>query len=296
VGARFGRVIPAMITPFTPEGELDVDGAVNLARRLVGEGAEGLVLSGTTGESPTLEDSEDWELWRAVAEAVTVPVIAGTGTNATAHAVSQTRRATECGVAGVLVVTPYYNRPSQAGMSAHFRAVAAATPLPVMLYDIPVRTGRKISTALLLELAREVPNIVAVKDAAGNPGESARVIAEAPPGFELYSGDDSMTLPLMAVGAVGVVSVCAHWTAPEMVAMLDAVESGDWTRARELNAAMLDSYDFESSDEAPNPVPTRAMLNSMGLGVGECRLPMGPTPPGLEVEAMKIHERLAQAR
>ncbi|HEC09843.1 MAG TPA: 4-hydroxy-tetrahydrodipicolinate synthase [Acidimicrobiales bacterium] len=294
--ARFGRVIPAMITPFTEAGELDVQGAVDLARRLVAEGAEGLVVSGTTGEGPTLEDAEDWELWKAVSEAVTVPVIAGTGTNATAHAVSQTRRAGECGVAGVLVVTPYYNRPSQAGMSAHFRTVAEATSLPVMLYDIPVRTGRKISTELLLELAREVPNIVAVKDAAGDPAESARVIAEAPAGFELYSGDDSLTLPLLAVGAVGVVSVCAHWTAPEMAAMFDAVESGDWARARELNAAMLDSYDFESSDAAPNPVPTRAMLNALGLNVGECRLPMGPTPPGLEVEAMKIHERLAQKR
>ncbi len=296
MSARFGRVIPAMITPFTSEGELDVQGAVDLARRLVAQGAEGLVVSGTTGEGPTLEDTEDWELWKAVSEAVTVPVIAGTGTNATAHAVSQTRRAGECGVAGVLVVTPYYNRPSQAGMSAHFRAVAEATSLPVMLYDIPVRTGRKISTPLMLQLAREVPNIVAVKDAAGDPGESARVIAEAPPGFELYSGDDSMTLPLLAVGAVGVVSVCAHWTAPEMAAMFDAVEAGDWARARELNASMLDSYDFESSDEAPNPVPTRAMLNALGLSVGECRLPMGPTPEGLEVEAMEIHERLAQKR
>ena len=162
--ARFGRVIPAMVTPFNEDGALDVDASVTLAKWLVEQGSEGLVITGTTGEGPAVTDEEDWELWRAVAEAVTVPVIAGTTTNDTAHSVHQTRKAEELGCDGILAVTPYYNRPSQEGIYAHFDAVAAATRLPVVLYDIPVRTGRKIETTTLLRLAHEIPNVVAVKD------------------------------------------------------------------------------------------------------------------------------------
>ena len=220
--ARFGRVVPAMVTPFNEDGALDVDASVTLAKWLVEQGSEGLVITGTTGEGPAVTDEEDWELWRAVAEAVTVPVIAGTTTNDTAHSVHQTQKAEELGCGGILAVTPYYNRPSQEGIYAHFDAVASATSLPVVLYDIPVRTGRKIETSTLLRLAHEIPNVVAVKDAAGNPGETAKVIRDAPEDFEVYSGDDNLTLPLLAVGAVGVISVAAHWSAPEFVAMMDA--------------------------------------------------------------------------
>ena len=294
--ARFGRVVPAMITPFNDNGDLDVDGAVKLARWLVDQGSEGLVLTGTTGEGPSITDEEDRELWRAVAEAVTVPVVAGSGTNDTAHSIEQTKQAEACGVDGVLVVTPYYNRPSQAGLYEHFSAVARSTSLPVMLYDIPSRTGRKLDTSTLVALATEVPNIVAVKDAAGDPGETARVVARAPEGFEVYSGDDSLTLPLIAVGAVGVVSVCAHWTAPEFVRLFDAVENGNWEEARRINAIMFDSYDFESTDEAPNPVPTKAMMRMLGSPVGEPRLPMGPTPDGLQDTARAVFADLCQQR
>ena len=290
--ARFGRVIPAMVTPFNEDGALDVDASVTLAKWLVEQGSEGLVITGTTGEGPAVTDEEDWELWRAVAEAVTVPVIAGTTTNDTAHSVHQTRKAEELGCDGILAVTPYYNRPSQEGIYVHFDAVAAATRLPVVLYDIPVRTGRKIETTTLLRLAHEIPNVVAVKDAAGNPGETAKVIRDAPEGFEVYSGDDNLTLPLLAVGAVGVISVAAHWSAPEFVAMMDAWEAGKADEARQINARLLESFDYETGDEAPNPVPTKAMMRTLGLPVGEPRLPMGPTPDGLEDKAREVYSRL----
>ncbi len=290
--ARFGRVIPAMVTPFNEDGALDVDASVTLAKWLVEQGSEGLVITGTTGEGPAVTDEEDWELWRAVAEAVTVPVIAGTTTNDTAHSVHQTRKAEELGCDGILAVTPYYNRPSQEGIYAHFDAVAAATRLPVVLYDIPVRTGRKIETTTLLRLAHEIPNVVAVKDAAGNPGETAKVIRDAPEGFEVYSGDDNLTLPLLAVGAVGVISVAAHWSAPEFVAMMDAWEAGKADEARQINARLVASFDYETGDEAPNPVPTKAMMRTLGLPVGEPRLPMGPTPDGLEDKAREVYSRL----
>ncbi|MDG2023714.1 MAG: 4-hydroxy-tetrahydrodipicolinate synthase [Actinomycetota bacterium] len=290
--ARFGRVIPAMVTPFSQDDALDVDAAVTLAKWLVEQGSEGLVITGTTGEGPAVTDEEDWELWRAIAEAVTVPVIAGTTTNDTAHSIHQTRKAEELGCDGILAVTPYYNRPSQAGIYAHFEAVASATSLPVVLYDIPIRTGRKIETSTMLQLAHQVPNIVAVKDAAGNPGETAKVVRDAPEGFEVYSGDDALTLPLLAVGAVGVISVAAHWTAPEHVAMMDAWDSGNASEARRINSLLLDSFDYETGDAAPNPVPTKAMLRTLGLNVGEPRLPMGPTPQGLEDTAREVYARL----
>lgn len=290
--AQFGRVIPAMVTPFSKDGALDVDASVTLAKWLVEQGSEGLVITGTTGEGPTVTDEEDWELWRAVAEAVTVPVIAGTTTNDTAHSIHQTRKAEELGCDGILAVTPYYNRPSQAGIYAHFEAVASSTSLPVVLYDIPVRTGRKIETATMLQLAEQVPNIVAVKDAAGNPGETAKVVRDAPEGFEVYSGDDALTLPLLSIGAVGVISVAAHWSAPEHVAMMNAWDSGNASEARRINALLLESFDYESGDFAPNPVPTKAMMRTLGLEVGEPRLPMGPTPQGLEDLAREVYSRL----
>jgi 4-hydroxy-tetrahydrodipicolinate synthase len=290
--ATFGRVITAMVTPFDERGELDLDAAVELANWLVENGSDGLVLCGTTGESPTLTESEELVLFRTVRGAVSVPVIAGAGSNSTATAVEQTKRASEIGVDAILSVTPYYNRPSQAGLDAHFRAVAAATDLPVILYDIPVRTGRKIDTDTLLALANDVTNIVAVKDAAGDPVETARLIAQAPSGFEVYAGDDAYTLPLLAVGAVGVISVASHWVGRQMGEMIDAFEKGDVTAARRINAGLLDSYDYESSPEAVNPVPTKTMLRVLGLKVGECRAPMGPPPAGLEDQARKVLEGL----
>jgi 4-hydroxy-tetrahydrodipicolinate synthase len=283
--ARFGRLVTAMVTPFGPDGELDVDGAVALARHLAKNRSDALVLAGTTGESPVLSEREKLELWTAVSEAVSIPVLAGSTTNDTAHSIELTRQAERAGVAGVLAVTPYYNRPSQAGLRAHFQAVAEATSLPVMLYDIPVRTGRKIATETLLDLAREVPNIVALKDASADPATTARLVAKAPEGFEVYSGDDSLTLPLCAIGAVGVVSVAAHWVGNELAEMLDRFFAGDVAAAARLNSELVELVGFQSSDEAPNPVPAKAMLRAMGLAVGSCRLPHPPAPDFLEEQA-----------
>ena len=290
--ARFGGVVVAMVTPFDDDGALDEKGAATLAEWLVGEGVEGLVLAGTTGESPTLTDDETLELFRTVRAAVDVPLLAGTSSSDTAHSVELTRAAAATGVDGILAVTPYYSRPSQAGIEAHFRAIAGASPLPVLLYDIPVRSGRKIETETMLRLAEEVDTIVGVKDAAGDPAESARVVAATPDDFELYSGEDALNLPLLAVGGVGVISVAAHWSAPEHRNMLAAVAAGDLAEARAVNDALRPSYDFETGADTPNPMPTKAMLRTLGLPAGECRLPVGPAPASLEDRARAVHADL----
>ena len=294
--ARFGRVVTAMVTPFNADGSLNLDGARRLAKWLQDNGNDGLVVAGTTGESPVLTDDERLSLFAAVTEAVTIPVIAGTGTNDTAHSVHMTKEATKLGVAGILAVTPYYNRPPQSGIEAHMRAMAAATNLPVVVYDIPVRTGRKIATSLILKLANEVSNIVALKDAAGNPAESAVLMSQAPAGFELYSGDDGLTLPFMAIGGSGVIGVATHWTGQDHQEMFTLWEKGDVNGARRINARMLESFAFETGDDNPNPLPSKAMMNVLGLQVGEARLPMGPPPAGLEERAKKVLENLRAAR
>ena len=293
---RFGGVATAMVTPFDEDGALDLDAARHLARYLVANGNDGLVVAGTTGESPVLSDDEKLSLWAAVAEAVTIPVVAGTGTNDTAHSVHLTKEAAKLGVAGVLALCPYYNRPSQAGIEAHLRAIAAATDLPVMVYDIPIRTGRKVASETLLRVARDAPNVLALKDAAGNPAETARVVAQAPSGFEVYSGDDGLTLPLLAIGAVGVVGVATHWCGVDVAEMLDCWRKGDTDGARRINARLLESWAFETGDDAPNPVPAKAMLRHLGLRVGECRLPMGPAPTGLAERARQVMANLVAAR
>lgn len=276
--ARFGNVLTAMVTPFDAEGALDLDAARTLARWLQDHGNDGLVVAGTTGESPVLTDDERLSLFAAVIEAVTIPVVAGTGTNDTAHSVHMTKEATRLGASGILAVTPYYNRPSQTGIAGHMSAMADATDLPVVLYDIPVRSGRKINSATILDLSRRHRNVLALKDAAGNPGETASVIANAPDGFEVYSGDDSLTLPLLSVGAVGVIGVATHWTGPDHQTMFDRWQSGDAAGARRVNQALLPSFAYETGDDAPNPIPSKVMMNHLGVSVGECRLPMGPAP------------------
>ena len=294
--ARFGRVVTAMVTPFNNDGSLNLDGARRLAKWLQDNGNDGLVVAGTTGESPVLTDDERLSLFAAVTEAVTIPVIAGTGTNDTAHSVLMTKEATKLGVAGILAVTPYYNRPPQAGIEGHMRAMAASTALPVVVYDIPARTGRKIATSLILKLANEVSNIVALKDAAGNPAESAVLMSQAPAGFELYSGDDGLTLPFMAIGGSGVIGVATHWTGQDHQEMFALWEKGDVDGARRVNARMLESFAFETGDDNPNPLPSKVMMNVLGLQVGEARLPMGPPPAGLEERAKKVLENLRAAR
>ncbi len=277
-----------MVSPFDDDGRLDLDASASLARWLSDHGSDGLVVAGTTGEGSVLSDEEKLDLWRAVAEAVTIPVIAGSASNDTAHSVELTRKAAATGVAGALVVTPYYNRPSQAGIEAHFRAVAEATDLPVLIYDIPVRTGRKVSLDVFVRLAADVPNILGVKDASGDPAGSARLVAATPDSFELYSGDDSLTLALLGVGAVGVVGVATHWAGPQFAEMIASFAKGDVARAREVNAMLFDSYAFETSDAAPNPLPAKAMMRVLGQPVGQCRPPMGVAPAGLEDQAREV--------
>ena len=289
---RFGAVGCAMVSPFGPGGDLDIDAAVSLAKWLTEHGNDFLVLTGTTGESPVLSDSEKTDLWRAVTSAVTVPVVAGTSTADTSHSAELTKLARQAGVAGILAVTPYYNRPSQAGIEAHVRAIAdAAGDLPVLLYDIPVRTGRKASKDTILKLARDEV-IVGVKDATANPAASSALVADAPGGFELYSGNDSDTLPLLAVGAVGVISVESHWAGELVTEMISAFLKGDVDHAREVNARLIPSHEFQSTEDAPNPVPAKAMLRMLGKKVGHCRLPMGVEPDGLEERARRVFDQL----
>jgi 4-hydroxy-tetrahydrodipicolinate synthase len=274
--ARFGKVLTAMVTPFTADGDLDLDGAAELARWLVAQGNDGLVLAGTTGEAPTLSDDEMVELWRAVRAAVDVPLLAGTGSNDTRHAVELSQRAAETGVDGLLVVSPYYNRPPQAGIEAHFRAVAAAVDVPIMVYDVPVRTARAIAVDTMLRLATEVPGIVALKDARGDVTEAATIIAGAPDDFDLYSGDTGLTLPLLAVGAVGVVGVCTHWSAGLHAEMIAAFGKGDVQAAREINARLLPSYAVESGPMWVQTSAVKAALAALGRPAGTVRLPLPP--------------------
>lgn len=289
---RFGAVGCAMVTPFDQQGAVDVDAAVELACWLIDHGNDFLVLTGSTGESATLSDPEKERLWRAVTSAVAAPVVAGTSTSDTRHSVELTEIALSAGASGILAVTPYYNRPSQAGIEAHMRAVgAAAGGLPVLLYDIPVRTGRKVDQDVILRLAGDGV-ICGVKDATADIAATAQLAAAAPEGFELYSGNDGDTLPLLAVGAVGVVSVESHWAGEHVREMIAAFGKGDVDRAREINARLIPSHKFQSTDDAPNPVPTKAMMRTLGHEVGSCRLPMGVEPEGLEDRARQVFSQL----
>ncbi len=286
--ARFGKVLTAMVTPFADDGSLDLETAASLAQWLIDNGSDGLVVAGTTGEAPTLTHDEQIDLIGTVASAVDAPVVAGAGSNDTFAAVELTERAQEAGADGILSVAPYYNRPSQAGLAKHFATVAAATDLPVLIYDIPVRTGRKVDTATLLELAHGAANIVGIKDAAGDPAETAALIAQAPEGFEVYSGDDSLTLPLLAVGAVGAIGVATHWAGIEHADMIAAFEGGDVGAAAKINAGLMPSFDYETGLTAPNPIPAKAMMRLIGIPVGRCRPPLDVEPEGLAEDAAEV--------
>lgn len=278
--ARFGAVISAMVTPFAADGSLDLDAAGDLARWLVAHGNDALVLAGTTGESAVLTDPERVDLFHAVRAAVDVPLIAGSTTNDTAHSVEMTAAATAAGMDGILAVVPYYNKPTQAGLAAHFRAVAEATDLPVMLYDVPGRTGRPLATETIISLAADVPNIVALKDAGGDPSRVAWLLDEVDAGFEVYSGDEPLTLAFAAYGAVGVVGVATHWSGAQQREMLDAFAKGDHETARQINARLLPSYRYMNSDTCVFSQAVKVAMGVLGVPVGECRLPLGPAPEG----------------
>ena len=293
---RFGRVLTAMVTPFGFDGSLDLKMAVTLARYLVEHGSDALVLAGSTGEGTSLSDEEKLALFDAVANAVDVAVLAGSTTSDTRRSVELTARVGDAGVAGVLATTPAYARPSQAGIAAHLGAIAEATSLPVMIYDIPSRTGRKITATTLIDLVNGYENIVALKDASADLAGAAHVKAVLGDALDLYSGDDALTLPFMAIGAVGIVSVAAHWAGEYFAAMVRAASAGDWVEAQRLNEVLAESCAFESSETYPNPVPAKAALRALGMKVGDCRLPHSAADEEIDERAARILAALGAPR
>jgi 4-hydroxy-tetrahydrodipicolinate synthase len=296
VAPRFGFLLTAMVTPFEEDGSLALDAARDVARYLVDQGNDALVVGGSTGEGSSLSDEEKLDLFAAVAQGVTVPVLAGTSSSDTARSVALTARVAATGVAGVLATTPAYARPSQHGIAQHFGAIAAATSLPVMLYDIPVRTGRKVSTATTVSVVRAHSNVVALKDASSDLVSAAATKAELGESLDLYSGDDALLLPFLAIGAVGLVSVAAHWAAPEFAALIRSAHAGDWRAARMLNARLAPSCTFETSDMYPNPLPSKAAMRALGFAVGQCRLPLGRGDADLDQLANDVVSALAATR
>ncbi|HCA87683.1 MAG TPA: 4-hydroxy-tetrahydrodipicolinate synthase [Streptomyces sp.] len=272
----FGRVLTAMVTPFTADGTLDLDGAQRLAVHLVDVGNDGLVVNGTTGESPTTSDAEKADLVRAVVEAVgdRAHVIAGAGTNDTRHSVELARAAEQAGAHGLLAVTPYYSKPPQEGIFRHFSAIADATDLPVMLYDIPGRSGVPINTETIVRLA-DHPRIVANKDAKGDLGRASWALARS--GLAWYSGDDMLNLPLLSVGAVGFVSVVGHVVTPELRALLEAHLSGDVAKATEIHQQLLPV--FTGMFRTQGVITCKAVLDRLGLPAGPLRLPLVELSP-----------------
>lgn len=295
--AGVGRVVTAMISPFTTDRELDLNAAQVVADHLVSTGTDTVLVNGTTGESPTLEYDEPWQLLHVVREAVgdRANVMIGTGSNSTARTIEHTIQAEKAGADAVLVVTPYYNRPDQRGLLAHFRAVAEAVELPVVLYDIPTRTGREIDVGTFAELA-QVRNIVGVKDAANNLGKSgdvATVTAGAPGGFVLWSGADEINLPLLSLGAVGIISVSAHLAGPELAAMVAAADA-DPVRARALHLACMPLHRALFAESSPAPL--KGAMNALGLPAGPVRPPLSEASEGAVRAVLAALEPLEASR
>lgn len=275
----FGRVITAMVTPFDSEHRIDWQQAEQLIEYLIEEQQnDALVISGTTGESPTLTDEEKIELFHfAVRQARgRCQIIAGTGSYDTSHSIHLTKQAEQAGVDGILLVAPYYNRPSQEGLFRHFEAIAQATKLPIMLYNIPGRTGVNISAETTIRLA-QIPNIMATKDCS-TLDQMSQIAAGTPDDFKLYSGDDSMTLPILSIGGYGVVSVASHLVGTDIRAMVEAYVGGDVQRAAALHAQLYPIFKglFECPHPVPNPVAVKYALNLRGIQVGGVRLPLVP--------------------
>jgi len=276
--ARFGAVITAMVTPFHDDYTLDLDGAQALAGHLLDSGSDGLVVTGSTGEAPTLRHREKLDLYRAVVEVAKGrgTVIGGTGTYDTEETIELTREAEEAGVDAALVVTPYYSRPPQRGLIAHFTKVADSTGLPVLLYNIPSRTATLIEADTLLRLA-ELENIVGVKDATADFQTASRIIAEAPAGFEVYSGDDWATFSFVCLGGAGVVSVASHLVGDRMGEMIRLCKSGDLSAAWKIHSSLLPL--FKALFVTSNPIPVKAALEISGRAAGPPRLPLVPATP-----------------
>ncbi|HJS27295.1 MAG TPA: 4-hydroxy-tetrahydrodipicolinate synthase [Actinomycetota bacterium] len=275
MAGRFGAVVTAMVTPFHEDHSLDLDAARSLAAHLLERGTESLVVAGSTGESPTLSHKEKLELFRAVIEVGKGrgKVLCGTGTYDTAETLELSREAEGLGADGLLLVTPYYNKPPQRGLLAHFSQVANAVSIPVVAYNIPSRTGIRIEHDTLLQMA-EVPNIVGVKDTTGDFQAISRLISEAPPDFEVYSGDDWATFGYLCLGAVGVVSVAAHLVGGRIKQLCDLIESGDIPAARKIHEELTPL--FNALFITSNPIPVKTALGMVGHPVGPPRLPLVP--------------------
>ncbi len=271
---RFGQVLTAMVTPFDANGAVNYAMAAQLAQHLASSGTDTLVVCGTTGESPTLTWDEEYQLFQVIKEAVAgqAKVIAGTGSNSTQEAIEATQKAASLGLDGSLQVVPYYNKPPQEGLYQHFRAIAAAVPeLPLMLYNIPGRTSQNLLPETVARLA-EIPNIVAIKEASGSLDQASQIQQLTPPEFDLYSGDDSLTLPLLAVGAQGVVSVASHLVGNELQQMIQACKNGQQQLAYDLHLKLLPL--FKILFVTTNPIPVKAALRLQGWNVGSVRLPL----------------------
>jgi 4-hydroxy-tetrahydrodipicolinate synthase len=272
---NYGQVLTAMITPFDHNGEVDFNATKNLVNYLIANGSDGLVINGTTGESPTLTTEEKVDLFKFVVQVVNgrIPVIAGTGSNNTKASISLTKLAEEAGVDGIMLVTPYYNKPSQEGMYQHFKAIAQTTSLPVMLYNIPGRSSVNMSVETIVRLS-QIDNIVSIKEASGDLDAMAEIISKTPNDFSVYSGDDALTLPLLAIGGTGIISVSSHIIGNEMQDMINKFKNGDVTGAASLHRNLLPI--MKAMFAAPNPTPVKAALNMRGIPVGDVRLPLIP--------------------
>ncbi|GLH63198.1 MULTISPECIES: 4-hydroxy-tetrahydrodipicolinate synthase [Bacillaceae] len=284
---QFGKIVTAMVTPFDHKGNIDFAKTTKLVDYLLENGTDSLVVAGTTGESPTLTTEEKVALFRHVVSVVNgrVPVIAGTGSNNTHASIELTKKAEEAGVDAVMLVAPYYNKPNQEGLYQHFKAIAESTSLPVMLYNIPGRSVVNMSVDTVVRLS-EIPNIVAIKDASGNLDTMTEIIARTREDFLLYSGDDNITLPVLAIGGAGVVSVASHIIGNEMQQMIAAFEAGELAKAAKLHQKLLPI--MKGLFAAPNPVPVKTALQLKGLDVGSVRLPLVPLTEQERIELMNL--------
>jgi 4-hydroxy-tetrahydrodipicolinate synthase len=284
----FGKVLTAMVTPFDHEGQVDYGVAEKLAVHLIEHGSDALVICGTTGESPTLTWDEEYQLFQVVKAAIATKgqVIAGAGSNSTREAIEATQKAARLGIDGVLQVVPYYNKPPQEGLYQHFQSIAQSTPdMPIMLYNIPGRTGQNLQPETVAKLA-EIPNVVAIKEASGNLDQISQIRRSTPPEFDIYSGDDSLTLPMLAVGCCGVVSVASHLVGEPLQKMVQFFEQGQPKSATNLHLQLLPL--FKALFSTTNPIPIKAALRIQGWAVGGTRLPLSDLPKPLQQQLEQV--------
>ncbi len=282
----FGKVLTAMVTPYDSAGEVDYAKVQKLAKHLLANGSDGVLICGTTGESPCLTPAERANLWAAAKEATAGggALILGTTDNETAFSCEVAKKAQRAGADALLAVAPYYNKPSQEGLYRHFAKIAASADIPIILYNIPGRTGVNILPETVLRLAQDCPNIVAIKDATGSLDSVSALVGLLPEGFDVYSGDDSLTLPILSVGGVGVISVASHLIGNQIAQMIELYQQGDVAGARRIHLQYFEV--FKKLFITTNPVPVKACLNLQGWAMGDCRLPLAP-PADDELAVLK---------